>query len=1815
MAELVTSDGTDLLLRAFWAWSWEFWLWCASSAVWSFLETHADDLLVHAVARFDSGRFAWNLFTFSESYTVDFKTEAFFELHASHTIFRENGTLWTITTFNTLVDAFLFDNMPLAEVIASLWTRANTSVVVSSTIALHWAEALVSPLHGYTLGVTSLSVSSNCSTQTFAFSTGIASASIKLTVVKVVLWVDVVVTLGKWTVLVLEDRTSLGRPSLSEWILGADIPYVGWWGTSGNRSPRMGELENVFGGNASSSDKILLDIAVKVTAETSHLTLVFWGDLDDHMGTSVPLKGDAEILSGDEYPETGKPESEGIVSVLANWRASDNADAGIAGLEVDALGTYCTLGTASLVDSADFKLALDLGIDVLALSLESVSLTVKALDMGVTISLASTSAPLSRALPVTGNSTGALVTILSVALASSVGSAAVVAWALFSDNTLTSGLLQDESVDALASRLTVEVKVWVDSLISVHVKASCLDWLEAVYEFLVGTAILILILASLSGTLPVALVAFADVAVLSSAFTGKVLSSVEEAATLGLSDALALMTENVVVWALATWDAGLAAFDLVAVLESTASSEASLTALLEYLAAWTVWHANGFLSPVFNNNAVLGAVHSVEGGSGTGYLGGWVVTVVLLTLVLVWLVVDVVVTLFEVGAVEDGALLLGVWVSLLVHYAWLERVLSWWLDALGVGLPLLNKVDNRVLDVALWGGEVVIVLAVKVTAKTTELTLVLWAHSKIDGVLLVPHHSSALASDGDELSVESLDEYFANVNWESGNSLALDMDGAAGEELDYGTLGVEYKGSSAFVSRAIVIDHDERVVLVNSLKNDVAALSSEGVVLAVKGSHVALGDRTHRVAFVFSAVELTAQADALVTVSSESLSWLEDFLAIEAWALLDGNASAVVSILVEWAVAAVDTVLVAAASRVWVVATWGARGAAWLVLLSLWAFHWASALHSPVDVDAVSAALSEVGGHRVAWGARGEVVVAVEADVLLTGFKVWGWVDDAIAWGVHEVATEHDSLGRLSHALWGLDSTVGLLGSVWALVGVLPGVGEESNALDNIAFSGHEVIVLVVIEHTAKTTGLADEVLVDSDKDGLVTVPLEGPGVGGLLDNDVVGDSGDVKRVERVWKGENLARLGSNDWTVVTVGNAYPGIGDVDVDLSAALGVWAAVSVVFYLNGERSRENVFDERVVAGTSESEHLTVKSSVVMLAPGHAVASLFWVDLTSVHNAQDLTDIVLVDVFFLLDALWEVWVWVPLTVGARVVVAHWDGRDKLESLLTGWVASKLTFLVLAADLSVDWSIKVLALLGGTDATWVSLAASWEGWRVGTVLEVTDEQIGGFASVAVLAYESTYLDAISNRAVDLTVNWVECVTVVGSAWNKLANVASLHLYDDDRVLLWHESTATVESVLVARSIFGDEDFTGLDLDVLDLVVFEFGDYLSTAVGVDSPDKSGHLLLVHESNENSLAIAGAAPVWGDWAYSSPSIGRLTDAVDNMAVGIGGIVLGVGVVATADTGGGEAESSSDKERVLVEDHSNAIYEIDDNNGVVLSVHLEGIGKLDWIGALVDSIGLALEDESGRVAGTGEHESTGLLLTLVDQVVAGSSVVIESELVQVETAGALEESHLAAGSLVAKESTVERLVPLALGPDSAGIVPVIMGWQVWALGGWASVANALWGLLAGCGSGSFDLSSFGIDAPAVEVLVALKRFVGTAGGTVATVESASGGSSASLGKWLINCTIVRYGTVPHGHLAELPLSVLAVDVICEAVLLLEHEPVLAGDLALAIERTLKIGILRCFKMAALVLSGGEGVQPGTLGGAAGRQERHSEARHD
>lgn len=241
-------------------------------------------------------------------------------------------------------------------------------------------------------------------------------------------------------------------------------------------------------------------------------------------------------------------------------------------------------------------------------------------------------------------------------------------------------------------------------------------------------------------------------------------------------------------------------------------------------------------------------------------------------------------------------------------------------------------------------------------------------------------------------------------------------------------------------------------------------------------------------------------------------------------------------------------------------------------------------------------------------------------------------------------------MGRLSHTFWGFYGTVGLLRCIGTFVVGFPRVGKKSDTLDNISLSGGEVVGLIVVEHTAETASLSEKIFVNTDEYRFISVPLEGPSVGGFFDDDIVSDSGNMKGVKVVWKRDLITVSGGNEWFSILVScESDPSIGNVDVKASLTWSVFGTFAVVDNFDREGSRENVLYEGVLTSALESEYLAVKGSVVMLTPGHAVSSLFWGDLANVHNAENLANIFFVGYVGLLYALWEVSVWVPLAFRA--------------------------------------------------------------------------------------------------------------------------------------------------------------------------------------------------------------------------------------------------------------------------------------------------------------------------------------------------------------------------------------------------------------------------------------------------------------------------------------------------------------------------------------------------------------------------------------
>jgi hypothetical protein len=226
-------NGTSGVLWSGWsAWSGVSWAW----------KTDALNFSVHAVTASASIRLASDFFTLSVFNSVEFHTEAVLLFQAFSTVFRQDSIVDTFTTFNTNFLAIFGDLIPSSDVSTSQWTSGDTWIVLPASVALHWAKTLVPPRNVDTFLVTSLSIGGDGGTKTFAFSTGVASAGIVLTVFKVVIDVNVSVTFREWTVLIFKNGTSFGRPSFSEWVQRANVFNVYWFWTGRNSFPRVSEL-------------------------------------------------------------------------------------------------------------------------------------------------------------------------------------------------------------------------------------------------------------------------------------------------------------------------------------------------------------------------------------------------------------------------------------------------------------------------------------------------------------------------------------------------------------------------------------------------------------------------------------------------------------------------------------------------------------------------------------------------------------------------------------------------------------------------------------------------------------------------------------------------------------------------------------------------------------------------------------------------------------------------------------------------------------------------------------------------------------------------------------------------------------------------------------------------------------------------------------------------------------------------------------------------------------------------------------------------------------------------------------------------------------------------------------------------------------------------------------------------------------------------------------------------------------------------------------------------------------------------------------
>jgi hypothetical protein len=594
-------------------------------------------------------------------------------------------------------------------------------------------------------------------------------------------------------------------------------------------------------------------------------------------------------------------------------------------------------------------------------------------------------------------------------------------------------------------------------------------------------------------------------------------------------------------------------------------------------------------------------------------------------------------------------------------------------------------------------------------------------------------------------------------------------------------------------------------------------------------------------------------------------------------------------------------------------------------------------------------------------------------------------------------------LGGFSHTFSRSHVTESLFGSFKTLVGSFPGVGKKSNGFDGGTISSGQVVGLIVVEDTAKTSSLTHQSFVDFDEDRFIAVPFQSPRVGDFFDNQVIGNSGDVHGEEVGWNGDKFTFKSGGDWfTIFVFGQSDSGIGDVDVDGSRAFGFTFTSGIVDDFDGEGAGENVFHESVRAVSLESENFTIKSSVVVLTPGHTVTSLFWVDLTFVHYSKNFSKFVFIDNFSFLDAFWEVWVWVPFAFGARVKSGHWNSGSKFVAFFTSWKTSELTFVVFTRNFTVDWSIEMLAFVGVRNTRWESVSTSWQGWLVLTSFEVANKQVGGFGSVAFFASQSANFDSFVNLARNGTVNWVESTASISGGWNKRTGVAGF-LFNSGHgtIFLWHESASSVHFEFITGSIFGNENFGVFDFDGDGFVVGEFGDDFFGSIGFNSFDESSDFIVVSQSDSDFFTFGGRSPEWNGWADSSPGIGKFSNIGNLVSIGVGDVVLSIGIKRTTNTGGGKVEFSSNQKSVFVEDESGLFEKINNNNGVILSVNFEGRGQFDGLFGFVKTIGSTVEDKSGGVAlSISKSQSTSLFRTTVNNIITGSTIVIKTELVDV-----------------------------------------------------------------------------------------------------------------------------------------------------------------------------------------------------------------------
>lgn len=242
--------------------------------------------------------------------------------------------------------------------------------------------------------------------------------------------------------------------------------------------------------------------------------------------------------------------------------------------------------------------------------------------------------------PVTESTAGTFVAVVVVAFAGLVRFTSVEAWARISGDALLSNGVVNKTFKALASSFAVVIRVLGNGKILMHVEAGHGVWPLALDVLHVSSTVIDGWWADLVIASPGSFVAFTDVALDGSGFSGEVLPSIKHTATFAWADADIFVVDDLSSWALTSSDTLFTAFvlwedfsDVGFPLKTSARFMASITAIKVNLSSWASDFAGGSDPPVFDHDTFLGAGENVLSSGCAGDFPRWRVAVVVFAIV------------------------------------------------------------------------------------------------------------------------------------------------------------------------------------------------------------------------------------------------------------------------------------------------------------------------------------------------------------------------------------------------------------------------------------------------------------------------------------------------------------------------------------------------------------------------------------------------------------------------------------------------------------------------------------------------------------------------------------------------------------------------------------------------------------------------------------------------------------------------------------------------------------------------------------------------------------------------------------------------------------------------------------------------------------------------------------------------------------------------------------------------------------------------------------------------------------------------------